>query len=138
MTIRSQLPYAHLFDPKNSSPAMRKVQALVSADDKRTVLSALGGDDGILTFLIQHSFLRTAEFIRKNKLNVYDSSNYSRIVNFIRNGTDTCPSGDAPVSNDTGAASHNQHPTTSARSVGSTPRKTSSRRSKAESKTSEG
>jgi hypothetical protein len=130
-SIRSQLPYASLLDTDNGSPQLKKVQALVSADDKRTVLSALGGDDGILTFLIQHSFQRTASFIRQNKLNVYDSANHSRILDFIRNGSDPRPSGDAVVVDDSRAVTGNKHPSTPARSVSTTARKSRARGSKA-------
>lgn len=83
-SIRSTLPYAHLWDPKNGHPDMGKVQAYVSLADKRTVVAALGGDDSILTFVIQHAFEQTAEFIRLHGLNTYTSDNHERVLRFIR------------------------------------------------------
>lgn len=70
---------------------MAKVQALIAADDKRTVLASLGGDDGVLTLVIQSAFFNAAKFIRANSLNHYDPTNYSIVLNFIRNGADTRP-----------------------------------------------
>ena len=94
------MPYAHLLDQENCSPQLVKTQSLVSVDDKRTILAALGGDDGVFTLLIQTTFKRTADFIRQNHLNSYDTTNYARVLDFIRNGSDTRPPGNTPAHDD--------------------------------------
>lgn len=91
-SVRTLLPYSHLMDPNRGNPLMAKVQALVSSDDKRTVLAALGGDDGVLTLTIQFAFKHTADYIRSHGLNHYDPSNYDRVLAFICNGPDSHPS----------------------------------------------
>jgi hypothetical protein len=83
-------------DHANGNPLMAKVQALVSADDKRTVLASLGGDDGVLTFVIQYAFKHAADYIRSNHLNTYDPANYIAIVEFIRNGAYPRSTGPSP------------------------------------------
>lgn len=112
-SVRKLLPYNHLMDPVNDNPRMAKVQALVSSDDKRTVLASLGGDDGVLTLTIQHAFKRTAEFIRSNGLNAYDPDNYARVIAFIRDGSDTCPSGLPAPHSHTGGPKGGEHPSPS-------------------------
>ena len=81
--IRAELPYRDIPDV-----LMAKTQADVLAADKRTVCAALGGDDGILTFVIQSAFFRTAKFIRDHGYNLYDPVNYAAIVAFVRTGVD--------------------------------------------------
>lgn len=104
-SIRNILPYRSVSDEH-----MTKVQAHVAITDKRTVLSALGGDDGILTFVIQHAFLRTATFIRSNGLNLYDPANYDRLIQFVRDGSDPCAVRCAAPHADAGATP-NREPT---------------------------
>jgi hypothetical protein len=81
--IRAELPYRDV-----PSVLMSKTQADVASADKRTVCASLGGDDGILTFVIQSAFFRTAKFIRDHGYNLYDPANYDAIVDFIRTGHD--------------------------------------------------
>lgn len=110
------MPYAHLLDQENCSPQLVKTQSLVSVDDKRTILAALGGDDGVFTLLIQTTFKRTADFIRANHLNSYDTTNYARVLDFIRNGSDTRPAGDAVTHHDPRPTQDSQRPTETASS----------------------
>lgn len=99
-SLRGLLPYNHL-----SEEHFGTVQTRVNNDDKRCVISALGGDNAILALIVQLAFKRTADFIRNNNLQIYDSANHARILDFIRNGTDPRATGEAPAySNTTGSA----------------------------------
>jgi hypothetical protein len=133
-TIRDQLPYAHLLDRKNDSPEMRKISVMVSVDDKRTITAALAGDDAIYSFIVQHAFQQTAEFIRINNLNVYNTHAHQRILNFIRNRTDTRPAGDPVALDDAGSVKTSQPTPPATSSVSSAPREGSPGRSETEPK----
>ncbi len=115
-SLRDQLPYA---SPIRSSddPLMCRLQSYILLADKRTVLAAVGGDDAIISYVFQHAFKRTADFIRANGLNLYDPANYNRVLAFIRDGSDTCPSGNANVQHDVGPSESSQSKTSPASSV---------------------
>lgn len=93
MILKDLLPYRHL----DKIAQMTQAQAQVSIDDKRTIRAALGGDDAILSLVIQTAFHRTAKFIRDNGLNIYDTASFDRILTFIRDGADTCAVGHSPL-----------------------------------------
>lgn len=114
-SIRSFTPP---IDQETDSPV--KLQVWVSQRDKRTILAAVG-DDGVFTFVIRTQFQRLAEFIRTNDLTSYDNPDASltRIVQFVRNGTDTRPDRPAATQHDTRAATRLQHKNASASSVAS-------------------
>lgn len=85
-----------------------KLQVWVSQNDKRTILSAIG-DDGVFTFVIRTQFQRLTHFIRTNDLTSYNPADFTRLVEFVRNGTDTCVNRNAPAQHDTRTASGVQH-----------------------------
>jgi hypothetical protein len=85
-----------------------KLQTWVSNNDKRTVMSAVA-DDGVHTFIIRTTYKRIADFIRTNDLTSYDPASYARIVEFVRNGTDTRSDRPADVKHDAGAVTRLQH-----------------------------
>lgn len=95
-TIRSQLPY------KTNPDTQARIQAYVDREDKNTLLASMAGDDSIIAFLVQNTFIRTVAFIRQNNLNVYSPSNIERVLTFIRNGSDPCPPGQADAHDDNG------------------------------------
>lgn len=101
-TIRTLIP---TLDPSDS---YTKVQCDVSLRDKRTILSAVA-DDGIYTFIMAHTFSRLATFIRLHDIKSYDSSSRERLLEFIRNGTDTCVDRAAVNSNEPRATSGLQY-----------------------------
>lgn len=80
-SIRPYLPYKDVPEPD-----LTRVCGAVASDDKRTVVASVGGDDGILTFLIQSAFKHTAKYIRENGLNFPDPDNYKRIVAYVQSG----------------------------------------------------
>jgi len=82
-TIRTLIPTL------DASDSYTRVQCDVSLRDKRTILSAVA-DDGIYTFIMAHTFSRISTFIRLHDIKSYDSSQRERLLEFIRNGTDTC------------------------------------------------
>lgn len=102
------LPYAHLLDKSTDNQHLIKVQSLISREDKRAILAILGGDDGIYSYIIQTAFVRTADYIRSQNLSFYDASSRSRVLDFIRNGSDTCPVRDAVTHAERGAGETSQ------------------------------
>ena len=103
-TIRTFTPQV---DPETDMQV--KLQVWVSLRDKRTIMAAIG-DDGIFTFVIRTQFKRLVNFIQKHDLTSYDPTSIARIVEFVRNGTDTCIDRPATAQHDTGAAKGVQHP----------------------------
>lgn len=103
MTRLSDLsPYRSL-----SEDEICRIQAWVSLRDKRTILAAMGGDDSILSFIVQHAYSQTATFIRTHGLTAYDSApDHAKLLDFIRDRTapratrDTAPSAPAGPAED--------------------------------------
>lgn len=89
-SLRTLLPY-HLTPEAN----LAKVQCFIDLDHKRRIISAMGGNDSILTLIIQSAFLRTHDFIVSNKLDLYDPESFARIIHFVRYGTDLRATGDS-------------------------------------------
>lgn len=80
--IEQLCPYRNVDTDKCS-----RIQGDVSTIDKNTILSAVP-DRGVYNLLIQSAVKRTADFIRDNHINYYDSTDQSRVIDFICHGTD--------------------------------------------------
>ena len=97
------LPYSTLEEEQ-----LCRVQADISREDKRTVVTALGSDPGIHALVIQHAYFNLAKYIRAHGLNDYASFNPTAIVDFLRDGTNSRAVSEAPAHSKSGGSTRNK------------------------------
>lgn len=91
-SIRTILPYKSVAESD-----LCRIQGYIPIDTKRRIIGAMGGDDSVLSLIVQTAFQKVNDHIVANSLLAYSSEQSARIVDFIRHGSNTCAAVNPPA-----------------------------------------